>query len=121
MYVGVVMKSEICSIELVARMVARNDVGDESSQSPTLPEAVDEQHVECGVMLTQPSQETRDNTNVEEPPFVTSNETELNVEHVCGSVGVGDVIIDTRFILGVDPLPIATRFTPDVDPSFIEP
>jgi hypothetical protein len=121
MYVGVVMKSEICSIELVARMVARNDVGDESSQSPTLPEAVDEQHVECGVMLTQPSQETRDNTNVEEPPFVTSNETELNVEPVCGSVGVGDVIIDTRFILGVDPLPIATRFTPDVDPSFIEP
>jgi hypothetical protein len=34
-YVSVVMKSEICVIELVARMVARNDVGDESSRSPT--------------------------------------------------------------------------------------
>jgi hypothetical protein len=30
-YVGVVMKSEIRRIELVARMVAQNDVGDESS------------------------------------------------------------------------------------------
>jgi hypothetical protein len=49
------MKSEIRGIELVARMVTQNDVGDESSRSPTLPEAVDEQHVECGVMLTQPS------------------------------------------------------------------
>jgi hypothetical protein len=57
-YVGVVMKSEIHGIELVARLVARNDVGDKSSRSPTLPEAVDEQHVECGIMLTQPSQET---------------------------------------------------------------
>jgi hypothetical protein len=46
------IKSEIRGIELVARMVARNDVGDESSQSLTLPEAVDEQHVECGVVLT---------------------------------------------------------------------
>jgi hypothetical protein len=54
-YVGVVMKSEIRGIELVARMVSRNDVGDESSWSPTLPEAVDEHHVECGIMLTQPS------------------------------------------------------------------
>jgi hypothetical protein len=57
-YVGVVMKSDIHGIELVARLVARNDVGDKSSRSPTLPEAVDEQHVECGVVLTQPSQET---------------------------------------------------------------
>jgi hypothetical protein len=41
-YAGVVIKSEICGIELVARMVARNDVGDESSRSPILPKAVDE-------------------------------------------------------------------------------
>jgi hypothetical protein len=41
-YVGVMIKSEIYGIELVARMVARNDVSDESSRSPTLPEAVDE-------------------------------------------------------------------------------
>jgi hypothetical protein len=41
-YVGVMMKSEIPRIELVARKVARNDVGDESSRSPTLSEAVDE-------------------------------------------------------------------------------
>jgi hypothetical protein len=57
-YVGVVMKSEILEIELVARMVARNNVGDENSRSPTLPEAVDEQHIECGIVLTQPLQET---------------------------------------------------------------
>jgi hypothetical protein len=54
-YVGVMMKLEICEIELIARMVAWNDIGDESSWSPTLFEAVDEQHVECGVVLTQPS------------------------------------------------------------------
>jgi hypothetical protein len=33
------MKSEIRGIELVVRMVARNDIGGESSRSPTLPEA----------------------------------------------------------------------------------
>jgi hypothetical protein len=49
------MKLEICEIELIARMVAWNDIGDESSRSPTLFEAVDEQHVECGVVLTPPS------------------------------------------------------------------
>jgi hypothetical protein len=98
-YVGIVMKSEIHKIELVARMVARNDVGDESSRLPTLPEKVYEQHVECGVVLTQPLQETQDDTT-EEPPFVASNET---VEHVCGSVGVDDVLPDTAFISGVDP------------------
>jgi hypothetical protein len=32
-YVGVVMKLEIHGIELVARKIARNDVGDESSRS----------------------------------------------------------------------------------------
>jgi hypothetical protein len=32
-YVGVVMKLEIRGIELVARKIARNDVGDESSRS----------------------------------------------------------------------------------------
>jgi hypothetical protein len=41
-YIGVVMKSEIHVIELVAIMISQNDVGDESSRSPTLPEAVDE-------------------------------------------------------------------------------
>jgi hypothetical protein len=54
-YVSVMMKSEIYEIELVTKMVARNDVGDESSRSLTLPEAVDEQHAECGIVLTQPS------------------------------------------------------------------
>jgi hypothetical protein len=67
-YVDVMMKSEIHGIELVARMVALNDVGDKSSRSPTLPEAVDEQHVECGVVLMEPSQETMPNTDAEEPP-----------------------------------------------------
>jgi hypothetical protein len=46
------MKSEIRGIELVARMVSRNDVGDESSRLSTLLDAVDEKHVKCGVVLT---------------------------------------------------------------------
>jgi hypothetical protein len=46
--------TEIHGIELVTRMVGRNDVGDESSRSSTLSVAVDEQHVECGVVLLQP-------------------------------------------------------------------
>jgi hypothetical protein len=50
-YVGVVMKSEIHGVELVARMVVRNDVGDESYRSLTLHKVVDEQHVECGIVL----------------------------------------------------------------------
>jgi hypothetical protein len=115
------MKSEIHEIELIARMVAWNDVGDESSWSLTLPEAVDEQHVECGILLTQPSQETQADTDAEEPPFVASNETLLNVEPVCGSVGVGDVLPDMGFIPVVDPQPAATGFALYVDPSFLEP
>jgi translation elongation factor EF-Tu-like GTPase len=80
--VGVMMKSKIHGIELVARKVVWNDVGDESSQSLTLPKAVDEQDVECGIVLTQPSQETHADTDAEEPPFVVSNETVLNVEPI---------------------------------------
>jgi hypothetical protein len=38
------------------------------------------------------------------------------VEHVCESVGVGDVLPDTGFMSGVDPQPIAL----DVDSSFME-
>jgi hypothetical protein len=52
-YVGVVMKAEIHGIELSARMIAQNDVGDGNYQSPTLAEVVDEQHAECDVVLTQ--------------------------------------------------------------------
>jgi hypothetical protein len=61
-YVGVVIKSKIHGTELVVRKVAWNDVGNKSSQSPTLPEVMDEQHVECGVILMQLSQETQVNT-----------------------------------------------------------
>jgi hypothetical protein len=111
------MKSEIREIELVVKMVARNDVGDESSRLTTLPEAVDERHVKCGVVLTQPSQETQANTDLEEPSLIASNET---VELVCESVGVGDGVTDTVFISSVDPQPIATRFFLDVDLSFVE-
>jgi hypothetical protein len=120
-YVGVVMKSEIHEIELVARMVARNDVGDESSRSSTLSEVVDEQHIECGVVLTQLSQETQDDTNLEEPPFVGNNKIVLNEEPVCRSVDVGDTAVNTGFISGVDSQPIATGYTLNVDPSFVEP
>jgi hypothetical protein len=82
-------------------MVDRNDVGDESSWSPTLSEAVDEQGIECGIVLMQPSQETQDDTNVDEPLFIDSNETLLNVEPVSKSLGVGDAIADVRVISGV--------------------
>jgi hypothetical protein len=85
-------------------MVSRNDVGDESFRSQTLPKAVDEQHIECGIVLTQPSQETQVDTDVEETPLVASKETVLNVEPRCWSVGVGD----------------ATEFALDVDPPFVE-
>jgi hypothetical protein len=64
-------------------MVSRNDVSDKSSQSPTLPEVIDEQHIECDIVLTQPSQKTHDDTDVEETPFVVSNKTMLNVEPIC--------------------------------------
>jgi hypothetical protein len=50
----------------------------------------------------------------EEPPFVASNET---MDHVCESVGVGDVLLDTGFISGVHTQPIALY----VDLSFMEP
>jgi hypothetical protein len=62
------MKSEIHGIELVARMVDRNVVGDESSRSLTLLEAVDDQHIEYGIVLTQPLQETQDDTDADDPP-----------------------------------------------------
>jgi hypothetical protein len=39
-------------------MVGQDDIDDESSRLPTLSDAVDEQHVECDVVLMQPSQET---------------------------------------------------------------
>jgi hypothetical protein len=72
-------------------------------------------------VLTQPSQETQADTDAEEPPFVASNETVYAVEPVCGSVGVGDGVADTSFISGVDPQPIGTGFSINVDPSFVEP
>jgi hypothetical protein len=62
------MKSEIHGIELVARMVDRNVVGDESSRSLTLLEAVDDQHIEYGIVLTQLLQETQDDTDADDPP-----------------------------------------------------
>jgi hypothetical protein len=67
-HIRVVMKSDICGIELVARMVGWNNVGDESSWSPMLPEVVDEQGFKCGVVLTQQSQKSQDNINADEPP-----------------------------------------------------
>jgi hypothetical protein len=44
----------------------------------------------------------------------------LNVEPICGSVSVGNATVDTGFISGVDPQPIATGFELEVDLSFIE-
>jgi hypothetical protein len=50
-YVGVVIKSEIYRIELVVKIIARNDVCDKSLWSPTLPEVVDEQHIVSSCLL----------------------------------------------------------------------
>jgi hypothetical protein len=114
-YVGVVMKLEICGIELVARMVIWNDIGDESSQSPTLPETVDEQHVECDIVITQPSQETQNDIDVDEPPFIASNETVLNMELVSRSVGVDDTVANAEFISDVDS---QLEFIPEYEATF---
>jgi hypothetical protein len=102
-------------------MVDWNDVGDKCSRSPTLSEAIDEQHVECSVALMQLSQETQDDTGADEPPSINSNETMLNVEPIYISVGVGDVVADAEFISGVDTRLIATDFVLDVEPPSIEP
>jgi hypothetical protein len=45
----------------------------------------------------------------------------LNVEPVLGSVGVDDVVVDVGMISGMDPHPIATSFTLNVDVPSIEP
>jgi hypothetical protein len=118
MYVRVVMKSEIYGIELVVRMIAQNDVDDESFWLQTLPKAVDEQGVEYSVVLTQPSQESQDDTNADEPLFIGSNEIVLNMKHVLGSVG--DVVADVEMISGVDhqPIIIAVTLTSDA-PSIV--
>jgi hypothetical protein len=54
-------------------------------------------------VLTRLSQQTQNDIDVEETPFVASNETVLIVELVCRSVGVGATAADMGFILGVDP------------------
>jgi hypothetical protein len=106
---------------LIVRIVGRTDVGDKSSRSLTLSEADDEQGVECGIVLTQLPQATQDDTDADEPPFIGSNETVLNVKPISGSVGVGDTVVDEGMISGADPQPIATGFTLNVDALFVEP
>jgi hypothetical protein len=44
----------------------------------------------------------------------------LNVQPVSGSVSVGDAIADAGLISGVDPQPIATGFTLDIDLLYIK-
>jgi hypothetical protein len=82
---------------------------------------VDQQHVKCGIVLTQLSQETQDDTDADEPPFIANNEIVLNMEPISGSVGVGDVVADAEFISDVDHSPIATYFALDIDLLSIEP
>jgi hypothetical protein len=69
-YVGVMIKSKIHGMELVARMVGQNDVGDENSQSLTLLEAIDEQGIECVIVFMQPSQKSQDDTEADDPPLL---------------------------------------------------
>jgi hypothetical protein len=119
-YVRVVMKSEIRGIELIARIIGQNDVGEESSRSPTLLKTVDEQGVKCGIVPMQPLQETQDYTDANEPSFIDNNETVLNVKLVSASVDVGDIVIDAGFLSGVGPQPIGTGFVLHVDPPSVE-
>jgi hypothetical protein len=43
------------------------------------------------------------------------------VEPISRSVDVGNVVVDTRLISGVNHQPITTGFTLDVDQTFVEP
>jgi hypothetical protein len=63
---------------------------------PTLPEAVDEQHIECGVVLTQPSQETQDDLDADEPIFIVSNETLFNVWNLYPKVWLLVMLLSMR-------------------------
>jgi hypothetical protein len=72
-------------------------------------------------VLTQPSQETQDDTDIDEPPFVASNKTVLNVEPVFRSVGISDDVVDAGFISYVDPHPTAIGFTLDIDLPSVKP
>jgi hypothetical protein len=110
-YVRVGMKLEIHGIELIVRMVGRNDGGDESilGRQRCQKRLMSRTY---GVVLTQPSQESHDDTDVdEEPSFISSNEIVLNVKPVLESVGVSDDIADMGIISSVDPQPIATAVT----------
>jgi hypothetical protein len=49
------------------------------------------------------SKKTQGDTDADEPPFVASIEIVLNVEPICGSVSVGDVVADAGFVSSVDP------------------
>jgi hypothetical protein len=42
------------------------------------------------------------------------------MEPICERVSVGDGVVDTCFISGVDPKPIGIGFALDVEPSFVE-
>jgi hypothetical protein len=61
------MKLEIYRIELVARIVDHNDVGDKSSRLLTLVKVFNEHNVKCVIMLMQPSQESHYDTEADEP------------------------------------------------------
>jgi hypothetical protein len=75
-------------------------------------------------VLTQSLQKSQNDTKIDEPPFIGSNETVLNVEPILGSVSVGDVVADVGMISCVNPHPIATVVTlsgdaPSVEPTFM--
>jgi hypothetical protein len=53
-------------IELIIRMVDRNDIGDKNSL--TLSEAIDEHGIKCGVVLTQSSQKSQDDIDANDHP-----------------------------------------------------
>jgi hypothetical protein len=62
-------------------------------------------------MLTQSLQKSQNDTEIDEPPFIGSNEIVLNVEPISGSVSVGDVVTDVGMISCMNPHPIATVVT----------
>jgi hypothetical protein len=66
-------------------------------------------------VITQPSQETQNDIDVDEPPFIASNETVLNMELVSRSVGVDDTVANAEFISDVDS---QLEFVPEYEATF---
>jgi hypothetical protein len=101
--------------------ISTSVICDESSRSPMMPKAVDEQPVECAVVLTQPWQLLDDESIVDEPTFDGNNEVVHDVEPSSGSVR--DVVNEAGRMVEEDPEPITdvvrTREASTIVPEYM--